>query len=150
FGKAPTINLVRMPDNQIVRTLEDNFALRNRLTALRKGPEEFIKVDVGGGLLLDGWMIKPPDFDVNKRYPLLVHVYGEPAGITVTDQWIDFAPDIYTWHLMMAQQGYIVASFENRGTPSLRGRAWRRSIYRKIGSISSQDQSNAVRELCKR
>jgi dipeptidyl-peptidase-4 len=75
---------------------------------------------------------------------VLFHVYGEPAGQTVTDAWGGRG---YLWHLMLTQQGYIVASVDNRGTPSLRGRAWRKSIYGKIGILSSADQAAAVREL---
>jgi dipeptidyl-peptidase-4 len=150
FGTAPKTELVRLPDNQSVRTLEDNSVLQGRLATLRRGPSEFFQVDIGGGVKLDGWMMKPPDFDPSKRYPLLVYVYGEPAGLTVVDAWTEYVPENYPWHLMMTQQGYIVASVENRGTPTLRGRAWRRSVYEKIGTIASHDQAYAVRELSKR
>jgi dipeptidyl-peptidase-4 len=91
-------------------------------------------------------MIKPPDFDPNKRYPVLFYVYGEPAGQTVLDQWGGFN---LMWHMMLAQQGYVVMSVDNRGTPAPRGRAWRKIVYRKIGIISSQDQANAVRAIDK-
>jgi dipeptidyl-peptidase-4 len=66
-----------------VRTLIDNKELRERLAKLKQGPREFFRVDIGEGVQLDGWMIKPPDFDPNKRYPVLFYVYGEPAGQTV-------------------------------------------------------------------
>src|SRR5690606_16759207 len=93
---------------------------------------------------LDGWMIKPPGFDPAKKYPILFYVYGEPASQTVKDQW---GGSNYLWYLMLAQQGYIVASVDNRGTPAPRGREWRKSLYRKIGIISSQDQANAVQAM---
>ena len=82
------------------------------------------KLDIGDGIQVDGWRILPPDFDPAKKYPLLVYVYGEPAGQTVQDSW---GGNNYLWHLMLAQQGYVVASFDNRGTPAPRGRAWRKS-----------------------
>jgi dipeptidyl-peptidase-4 len=91
-------------------------------------------------------MIKPPDFDASRRYPVLFYVYGEPAGQTVLDQWQGFN---FMWHLMLAQQGYIVMSVDNRGTPAPRGRAWRKSIYRKMGIVNSQDQASAVRAIDK-
>jgi dipeptidyl-peptidase-4 len=91
---------------------------------------------------LDGWMIKPYDFDPKKRYPVLFHVYGEPAGQTVLDRW---GGRNKLWHLMLAQQGYIVISVDNRGTPAPRGRAWRKIVYRQIGILASQDQAAACR-----
>ena len=113
-----------------MRTLVANQRQRDAVARLRRGPAEFFKVDAGDGLRLDGWMMKPPGFDSTKRYPVLFHVYGEPAGQTVLDQWDG---SDYLWHLMLTQQGYVVASVDNRGTPSPRGRALRKAIYRKIG-----------------
>ena len=101
----------------------------------------FFKVDIGNGTVLDGWMIKPPGFDPSKKYPIIFYVYGEPAGTTVMDNW---GGTNYLWYLMLAQQGYIVASVDNRGTPVSRGRQWRKIVYRKIGVISSADQDAAV------
>ncbi len=146
FGTPPVYEVVRLPQHAAVRTLIDNRTLVERLAKVKQGPREFFRVDVGDGVQLDGWMIKPPDFDPGKRYPVLFHVYGEPAGQTVLDVWGGFN---YMWHLMLSQQGYIVMSVDNRGTPAPRGRAWRKIIYRKMGLISSQDQANAVRAIDK-
>ena len=77
-------------------------------------------------------MIKPPDFDSQKHYPVLFYVYGEPWGQTVLDRW---GGRDRLWHQMLAQQGYIVMSVDNRGTPAPRGRAWRKIIYRKMGIV---------------
>ena len=76
-----------------------------------------------------------------KKYPLLIYVYGEPAGTTVVNRW---SSKSYLWHQLMAQQGYVVMSFDNRGTKSPRGREWRKSIYRKIGIIPPADQAAAA------
>jgi dipeptidyl-peptidase-4 len=146
FNQPPVFEIVRLPQHATVRTLIDNKQLQERLAKLRQGPREFFRVDIGEGVQLDGWMIKPPDFDPNKRYPVLFYVYGEPAGQTVLDQWGGFN---LMWHMMLAQQGYVVMSVDNRGTPAPRGRAWRKIVYRKIGIISSQDQANAVRAIDK-
>jgi len=102
------------------------------------------RVDIGEGVELDGWCLKPPDMEPGRRYPLLMHVYGEPAGQTVLDRW---GGNNHLWHLMLAQRGYVVASVDNRGTPAPRGRAWRKSIYRQIGILASQDQAAAVRRI---
>ena len=96
---------------------------------------------------MDGWLIKPPNFDPAKKYPILFHVYGEPAGQTVADKW---GGNNYLWHLYLAQQGYMVASMDNRGTKTPKGRAWRKSVYRKIGVHASADQAKGARDLLKR
>lgn len=143
FTKAPITDVVQLPAHTSVRTLIDNRELQERLSRLKQFPTEFFRVDIGDGVQLDGWMIKPPDFDPKKHYPVLFYVYGEPAGQTVLDAWDGMA----MWYKMLAQAGYIVMSVDNRGTPSPRGRAWRKIVYRKIGIISSQDQANAVRAV---
>ena len=115
-----------------------------RFWVASQSPTEFIKVPVGGGVTLDGWMIRPRDFDPAKRYPLLMFVYGEPAGQTVSDAWTGSQG---LWHHMLADQGYIVASVDNRGTPAPKGRAWRKVIYGAIGVIGSREQAEAVQAL---
>jgi len=146
FNSPPVIDVVRLPEHTTVRTLIDNRELKDRFSKLKQGPREFFRVDIGEGVKLDGWMIKPSDFDASKRYPVLFYVYGEPAGQTVLDQWQGFN---FMWHLMLSQQGYIVMSVDNRGTPSPRGRAWRKVIYRKMGIVNSGDQASAVRAIDK-
>ena len=138
----PVTELVRLPKGDVVRTLAANKDLKAKVEALSRKRTEFFKLDIGGGVQVDGWRILPPDFDAAKKYPLLVYVYGEPAGQTVQDGW---GGSGYLWHLMLAQQGYIVASFDNHGTPAPRGRAWRKSVYRQIGILASADQAAAVR-----
>ncbi len=144
FDSPPVFDVVRLPEHATVRTLIDNRELKDRVAKLKLGPREFFRVDIGEGVQLDGWMIKPPDFDPNKRYPVLFYVYTEPAGQTVLDQWGGFN---LVWHMMLAQHGYIVMSVDNRGTPAPRGRAWRKIVYRKMGIINSGDQANAVRAI---
>ena len=144
YGVPPTIELIRLPSHEAVRTLVDNAELRAAVEALRKTPVEFFRVDVGDGLVLDGWQMKPFDFDPSQKYPVLFYVYGEPWSQTVRDAWTGRR---YLWHLMLTQRGYIVMSIDNRGTPAPRGRDWRKVVYRKIGVIASQDQAAAVRAI---
>jgi dipeptidyl-peptidase-4 len=126
--------------------LEDNKELHQKVQKLKRSPVEFFSVNVDEDLNLNGWCIKPPDFDPAKSYPLLVYVYGEPAGQTVTDVWGGSA---YLWHLMLAQQGYVIVSIDNRGANAPRGREWRKSVYRKIGILSAEDQANGLKALLK-
>jgi dipeptidyl-peptidase-4 len=147
FDTPPVVNLVSLPDHKVVRTLAENKKLHEKVRALKRRPTEFFRIDIGDGVELDGCCIKPPDFDAAKRYPLLFHVYGEPAGQTVLDRW---GAATYLWHLMLAQEGYVVVSVDNRGTPAPRGRDWRKVIYRRVGILAPQDQAAAVRALCKK
>lgn len=146
FNTVAVTDVVKLPDHALVRSLIDNREVQERLGKLKQAPAEFVKVDIGDGVKLDGWIIKPPDFDASKRYPVLFHVYGEPWGQTVLDRW---GGRDRLWHMMLAQQGYIVMSVDNRGTPAPRGRAWRKIIYRKMGIVNSGDQAAAAREVAK-
>ena len=144
FGKAPKIALIDLSNGSVVRTIVDNAALQAKVDKLEKGQLEFFRVDVGDGVSLDAYMMKPPGFDPAKKYPILFFAYSEPAGQTVTDNW---QGEYYLWFLMLTQEGYIVASVDNRGTPAPRGRQFRKSIYRKIGVLNSQDQANAAKAI---
>lgn len=144
FDSPPRVELISLPSHETIRVLEDNAKLVERVEALERTPTEFARVDIGDGVELDGWFIKPPDFDPERSYPLLVYVYGEPAGQTVTDRWHG---KTYLWHQMLAQRGYVVASFDNRGTKSPRGRDWRKVVYGRIGVLSPAEQAAAVRSV---
>jgi dipeptidyl-peptidase-4 len=144
FEVPNIINLVKLPSHNIIRSLVDNKSLVEKVNSIKKGKSEFFRIDIGDGIDLDGWMMKPPDFDSSKKYPVLFYVYGEPAAQTVLDRW---ERNDYLWHLMLTQQGYIVVSIDNRGAPSPRGRAWRKIIYQKIGTLATKDQTAAVKAL---
>jgi dipeptidyl-peptidase 4 len=144
--QPPVETLITLPDHKPVRILKDNKGLTEKLAKLKLAKTEFLRVDIGDGIKLDGWCIKPANLDPSKKYPLLVYVYGEPAGQTVVDRW---GGTSWLWHSMLAQRGYVVMSFDNRGTKAPRGRAWRKSIYQKIGIIPPQDQAAAVKAILK-
>ncbi len=144
FGTPPRYELVRLPGHEPVRTLEDNAALRARLERARLPAAEFTRVAAGPDLDLDAWIIRPPGFDSTRRYPIVFHVYGEPASQTVLDQWGGF---LYGWHQVLAQRGYVVVSVDNRGTPAPRGRVFRKAIHRMIGVVNSADQAAAARTV---
>ncbi|MCH8045039.1 MAG: S9 family peptidase [Planctomycetes bacterium] len=143
INTPPVTDIVALPGHKVVRVLEDNEKLREKVAKLARAPIELFRVDIGGGVLLDAYCIKPPKMDASKKYPLLVYVYGEPGGQTVRDTWSGGA----LWHQMLAQQGYIVMSFDNRGTNAPRGRAWRKFIHRNIGVLAPKDQAAAVRAV---
>ncbi len=144
FDDPPAYKLVTLPNHKPVRALEENAALREKMKKIQRQPAEFFRLDIGDETLVDGWCIKPPVMDTAKKYPLLVHVYGEPAGQTVVDRW---PGSNYLWHLLLAQRGYVVMSFENRGTKAPRGRAWRKAAHRQIGILAPKDQAAALRKV---
>jgi dipeptidyl-peptidase-4 len=142
--RPPVTDLVRLPSHEVVRVLEDNHLLAASVAPLASPPMEFFKVDIGEGVRLDGFLLKPPHFDPAKKYPLLMYVYGEPAGAQVVDAW---RADRHLFHRALASAGYVVAAVDNRGTPAPRGRAWRKVVYGSVGVLATREQTAAVRKL---
>ncbi|HEY2150143.1 MAG TPA: S9 family peptidase [Vicinamibacterales bacterium] len=138
----PAVDLVKVPSHQVVRTLVANTALKTKLAPRLSPATEFVTVDIGGGVTLDGSIVKPASFDASKKYPVIVYVYGEPASQTVVDRW-GGARSLF--HRALADQGYIILSFDNRGTPAPKGAAWRKVVYGTVGDLSSKEQAAAIR-----
>jgi len=137
--------LITLPDHETIRMVAANEQMKENWAKISKGPIEFFKVTTEDDVEMDGYMMKPPDFDPNKKYPVLFYVYGEPWGQTATDNfgYMNF------WHTMLTQKGYIVMTMDNRGTPCPKGREWRKSIYKKVGVINTRDQAMGLKEIIK-
>ncbi len=146
FDSPPLTELVQLPDHKTHRELELNQALAKKVKQLKRTPTEFFYVPASQDVKLHGWCIKPPQFDPKKSYPLLIYIYGEPAGQTVQDRW---GGSSMLWHQMLAQQGYVVITMDNQGTNAPRGRTWRKAAYRKIGVLSPKQQADALKALLK-
>ncbi len=144
FDSPGQADIVRLPAHEVVRVTQGNAALKAKVESVLAGRTEFVQVDVGGGVSIDGWLFKPRNFDPSKKYPIVVYVYGEPAGTTVTDNWGGAGRMLMA---ALADDGYLVASFDNRGTPSPKGRAWRKVVYGAIGVLASKEQAAALRGL---
>ena len=144
FDRVSVMDVVSLPDHRSLRKLTDPSALQARLADLLQPAVEFAKVDVGGGTTLDGWLLKPASFDASKKYPVIVQVYGEPASQTVTDRW---GGNTALFHRALANAGYVVVSFDNRGTPAPKGAAWRKTIYGAVGELAAAEQAAAVKAL---
>lgn len=138
--------LVSLPDHKPVRTISDSAEYKKKIAQFLTPPAEFFKVDAGDGVTVDGWMIKPANFDPAKKYPVLVNIYGEPAAQTVLDRW---GGNGELFHRYIASLGYLVVSFDNSGTPAPRGRGWRKAVYGNVGVLSSKQQAQALRSLGK-
>lgn len=146
LDSPPLVELVKLPDHEVVRVLEDNAKLRKRMQDVVSHPTEFLQLDIGNDISMDAWLIKPKDFDETKKYPVFIYVYGEPYAQTVLDKWgaaqVDF-------HRVVADLGYLVVSIDNRGTPAPKGAAWRRSIFGSLGPLSTEEQEAGLKELAR-
>ncbi|HEX7049205.1 MAG TPA: S9 family peptidase [Longimicrobiales bacterium] len=130
-------------DGTPIRKLVDNARIAEKLAAMGLRAPEFFSFTTDDGVKLNGYMIRPPDFDPSRTYPVLMYVYGGPGSQTVIDAW---GGSRYLWHQLLAQRGYIVASVDNRGTGA-RGSAFKKATYLNLGKLESEDQIEAARYL---
>lgn len=146
LNTPPVHALIELETHRVVKVLEDNAEIRDRINSLACQPAEFLKLDIGNGLEFDAWMLKPKDFNSAKKYALFIYVYGEPHAQTVLNEWgaaqIDF-------HRVVAELGYVVVSIDNRGTPCPEGAAWRRAIFGSLGLLSTEEQEAGLKALAK-
>lgn len=143
------VNVSAKPDRQHQKkhTLMTNEKLATKLANMNLAQTEFFQVNAQDGVVLDGYITRPANFDASKKYPIIFYVYGEAWGQTVQDKWRGNA---FIWDQMLTKQGFIVASIDNRGTRAPKGREWRKSIYGGVGILSSRDQSDALKAMAKR
>ena len=112
-----------------------------------KSSLEFFTVTTADSVTMDAWIVKPTNFDPKKKYPVLFYVYTEPWGQNVKDEYgVGYN---YLYRGDLSADGYIYISIDNRGTPVPKGRAWRKSIYQKIGQVNIRDQAMAAKEIMK-
>jgi dipeptidyl-peptidase-4 len=126
-----------------VRVLVDNAELKSKVAALALPEPEFITVEAADGTPLNGYIIKPTTFDPSRQYALLLYVYGGPGSQTVVDRW---GGNRYLWHQLLAEEGILVASVDNRGTGG-RGRDFEKLTYMQLGKYETEDQLAAARQL---
>jgi dipeptidyl-peptidase-4 len=147
FDVPPATEVVDLPGHASRRALTDITTLRQKVAPLVQPGVEFFTVTIDDGVTLDGWMLKPSQFDSARRYPVVVFVYGEAASQTVVDRW---GAGRMLFHRALAEAGYIVLSVDNRGTPAPKGAAWRKAEYGAVGDLSSREQAAAIRALTAR
>lgn len=130
------------------KALDEKESITSKLASVQEIPTtEFFQITTSDSIVMDGWMVKPKNFDPKKKYPIVFYVYSEPAGATVADAYGVSNNDLYVGN--MAEDGYIYISLDNRGTPAPKGRAWRKAIYRNIGQVNIRDQAMAAKEILK-
>ena len=130
------------------RPLDPNTSIENTMRMQKRGVAEYFTITTSDNISYDAWMIKPANFDSSKKWPVVFYVYGEPGATTTDDSYGNHIN--YLFDGDMSEEGYIQVSIDNRGTPALKGAAWRKSIYRKIGSLNIYDQAMAAKKLLER
>lgn len=139
----PVSQVVSLPEHKVLSEKE----IPARFKSMKLPQVEFFKVKTEDGIEMDGWMVKPNNFDPSKKYPVVFYVYGEPASQTVVNRFGIGLNRLYAGS--MANDGYIYMSVEGRGAPAPKGREWRKSIYRNIGILNIRDQAMAAKEILK-
>lgn len=124
-----------------IHVLQDNKELKERMKEYGFTKKVFKKMTTEDGIELNYWIMKPVNFDSTKQYPLLMFVYGGPGSQTVLNSW-DYSN--YTWFQYLTQNGYIVASVDNRGTGA-RGEEFKKCTYLQLGKLETQDQIAAAK-----
>jgi dipeptidyl-peptidase-4 len=119
--------------------------LLSKIKPVNRDNLEFFTITTEDGVTMDGWMSKPKNYDPSKKYPVVLYVYSEPATTTVEDEF--YAGNNFLFSGDMTGQGYFYVSFNSRGTPTLKGAEWRKSIYRQIGRINIRDQAMGMKKL---
>lgn len=140
---TPPTYVVHDNTGQTVRVIEDNAKLNKRHQNMKLNPVEFFDFETKDQVTLNGWMIKPADFDPTKKYPVFMYLYGGPGSQQVTDGWKSFN---YWWFQLLSQNGYLVACVDNRGTGA-RGEEFRKMTYMNLGHYETIDQIEAAKYL---
>lgn len=142
FQTPPVTEWVTLPDNRPVnaaKSIAANIKINSSINV------EYVQVTTDDNILLDAWINKPANFDATKKYPVVFYVYGEPAATTTDDNFGNHNNFLYDGD--MASDGYVQVALDNRGTPSLKGAAWRKAIYRKIGNINITDMAQGAKKI---
>ncbi len=143
-ANTPAYITLNSADGNEIRVLEDNHLLRTKLDSFNLSKKEFFTFTTSEGISLNGWMIKPVNFDPNKKYPVFMTVYGGPGANTVNNAW-SANPDFF-WHEMLAEKGYLIVSVDNRGTMG-RGRDFYKCTYGQLGNLETKDQIETAKYL---
>ena len=138
----PVYELRDANSGDVVRTIEDNNALKDKLSDYTLSPKEFSTLEINGNTL-NMYMIKPADFDPSKKYPLFMFQYSGPGSQQVADRWM--GTNDY-WHQLLASRGYVIACVDGRGT-GLKGRDFKKVTQLELGKYEVEDQIEAGKVL---
>jgi dipeptidyl-peptidase 4 len=144
YYTRPMQAVVSLPDHRFIN--EDQNMI-NKFDGEKKSdhPLEFFQITTVDDVTMEGWIVKPKDMDKNKKYPVLFYFYSEPAGQTGVNRYGAGNNGLYDGNL--AEDGYVYVTFDGRGTPSPKGRAWRKAIYRQIGRVNVRDMAMGAKAV---
>ena len=135
----PAREWISLPEN---KPLDDTKSIEKIMRRDETGNVHYFTITTEDKTTVDGWMIQPADFDSSKKYPVVFYVYSEPAATTTEDSY--GSQNNFLYNGDMSKDGYFQVSLDNRGTPALKGAAWRKAIYGKIGRLNIHDQAMAA------
>jgi dipeptidyl-peptidase-4 len=142
-ANSPATYTVFDQQNTKVRVIEENIFVKNLQKEYGVQPVDFFAFKTSSGIDLNGWMIKPANFDPTKKHPVLMFLYGGPGSQEVKDSW---RGQNYWWFQLLAQKGYIVACVDNRGTGG-RGEEFKKMTQLQLGKYETEDQIEAAKYL---
>ena len=143
-SSQPTINTLNSTnDGKQIQSIIDNKTLAEKVKKYNLPTKEFFELTTDKGNKLNAWMIKPTDFDANKKYPVFMYQYSGPGSQQVDNKW-NTANDY--WFMMLAQQGYIVACVDGRGT-GFKGADFKKCTQNQLGKLEVEDQIDAAKVI---
>ena len=134
-ANTPPVESIKKNNGKTLCALEENKTLYQNIKEYNFQPKEFFSFKNNENTVINGWMIKPPNFDENKKYPVIFDIYGGPGHQTVLNEW-DY---MIVWHQLMAAKGYIIVSIDGRGTGG-RGEEFKKCTYLQLGKYETIDQ----------
>ncbi|WP_300491290.1 S9 family peptidase [Flavobacterium sp.] len=140
---TPRYTLNESKTGKLVKTIVSNEALESKLAKYDLPTKEFFELTTEKGNRLNAWILKPKDFDPNKKYPVFMYQYSGPGSQQVNNDWNN--TDDY-WFAMLTQQGYIVACVDGRGT-GFKGAEFKKCTYKELGKFEVEDQINAAKVI---
>jgi len=139
----PTYTLNAAATGKVVQSIVDNTALTEKLKSYNLPTKEFFELTTEKGNKLNAWMIKPKDFDANRKYPVFMYQYSGPGSQQVANDWLD--TNDY-WFMALAQQGYITVCVDGRGT-GFKGAAFKKVTQKQLGKYEVEDQIDAAKVI---
>ena len=144
YFTRPMQALVSLPNHKFINE-NQNMIEKYNLEKKKDHPLEFFEITTVDDVTMEGWIVKPKNLDKNKKYPVLFYFYSEPAGQTGVNRYGAGNNGLYDGNL--GEDGYVYVTFDGRGTPSPKGRAWRKAIYRNIGRINVRDMAMGAKAV---
>ena len=142
-ANTPPVYELHSADGKLIKTLEDNSALKSKLKEYALSTKDFFTFKNTDGVELNGWMMKPHNFDVSKKYPVYMYAYNGPGSNLCNNSWAGFD---FLYHSLLNQEGYIVVCVDGRGTLG-RGTNFKNCTYLQLGKLETLDQIDAAKYL---